>query len=537
MSGGIHLSVSNSDLLITGCIFNSNYAPFGGGAYIGDYHNGILVRRSTFENNAGSYGGGVYITQFNLRILFDAVTVRGNAASAVGGGLYVLSADLSIVHCSFLGNVAPSSGALYSQAKTVYIDSTLIADNRGSSVDGSIGGVRLNSALSIVINSAQFINNTAAGSGGSIGLSNCAAVSIWNCSFERNVASELIGGAILALYSNMNVSNSTFFNNIAHVSGGAVYITKAESVLVTGCVFDGNSASTGSGSAVWISSSSSVSIVSNSLHNNRALQGGGTVYWVAAGMTEPLGVLENNTFSENNTALYGSAVATDATALALDPGNVYNVTDYSAVAPPINAYVVDYYAQVVRVESTATLAAILPTTVICYNSSGYITGRFTEKLDQGSANFTSLEAYCDPGFSLPVSLTLNRGNEVLQISFNLYFRECVTGEYYSDSVCIPCEDGSFSVTDPSTTSSLSALTRDKVCRECPDGSSACHGSNVILKDGYWRINDQATSTLSCPYAGSCGGGVGTGDDLCTDGYEGKIPISIDITSLSSSFAH
>jgi predicted outer membrane repeat protein len=514
LSGGaIHWSVGNSDLSISGCIFDSNYAAYGGGAYIGDYHSGVLVTHSTFQNNIGTYGAGVYITQFNEGVLFVAVTVRGNAASAVGGGMYVLSADLGIVHCSWSGNVAPKSGALHSQAKTVYIDSTLIAGSIGTEVV-----VHLVSALSVVINSAQFLNNT--GGGGSIGVTNCDDVSIWNCSFQKNTATVLNGGAILAIYSNVNVSNCVFINNTAQENGGAVHITDAKRVVIFGCVFDGNAALTGSGSAVWISSSSSVSIVGNELHNNRALHGGGTVYWVASLMAEPPGVLTANHFSENNAALYGSAVATDATALTLGADNVYNITDYTVDVPPITTYVVDYYEHVVRTESSVMVQAIVLTEAAC---AGYVTGGFLETVSSGNATFTSLLAYCDPGYSMPVYLSTTIRGIVLQVSFDLSFRECVTGEYYGDNICTPCESGTFSVTDPqSLNASLSKLTQQKVCLDCPDGSSGCHGNSVDLEEGYWRISDQAISTLSCPYVGSCKGGSGTGDELCTDGYGGKM---------------
>jgi hypothetical protein len=508
--GGIHWSVRNSDLSITGCVVDSNFATYGGGAYLGDYHSGVLMNHSTFENNTGVYGAGVYVTQFNERILFDAMTVRGNAASAAGGGLYVLSGDLSIAHSRFLGNAAPKSGAFYSQAKTVYLDSTLIAGSTGAEI------VHLESALSVVVKSAQFFSNTAA-DGGSFSVTDCEDVSIWNCSFQENIARVSNGGAILSKNSNINVSNCAFVSNTAQDGGGAVHITLAERVLVTGCVFDGNAALNGSGSAVWISSSSDVSIVDNDLYNNRALQGGGTVFWVSAHMSEPDGLLKNNIFSENNRAMYGSAVATDATALTLDV-YVYEITNYSTTTPPFTTHVVDFYGEVVRSESEVAVAAVVFDGGAC---DGYVTGDYLNKVTNGIANFSSLEVYCDPGFLMSVELTTLINGVPLRIPIELRFRECVTGEYYSDRICISCEEGTFSVTDPQNTS-LSELTQQQVCRECPDGASACYGNSVFLKDGYWRINNQSTSTLKCPYADSCGGGEGTGDELCTDGYEGNI---------------
>ncbi|CAN0344236.1 unnamed protein product [Ectocarpus fasciculatus] len=113
-------------------------------------------------------------------------------------------------------------------------------------------------------------------------------------------------------------------------------------------------------------------------------------------------------------------------------------------------------------------------------------------------------------------------DNALQISAVFFFRACETGEYWGDRVCSPCGVGTFSVTDPSTVFSLSDLTQTDVCIECPEGSESCYGSTVIMKKGYWRISERATQTTTCPYEGSCGGGSGVGDALCTDGYEGIV---------------
>ncbi|CAN0440476.1 unnamed protein product, partial [Ectocarpus fasciculatus] len=78
----------------------------------------------------------------------------------------------------------------------------------------------------------------------------------------------------------------------------------------------------------------------------------------------------------------------------------------------------------------------------------------------------------------------------------LFFRECVRGEYFGDSICIPCEDGTYSLTDPST-SDLGELGQQQVCQSCPNGASRCYGDTIDLNDGFWRVSDLATTTLSC----------------------------------------
>ena len=523
----MHSSVANSGLSIIGSLLYNNFASFGGGVYVGDYHAGVSVHNTTFQHNVGAFGAALYITQFNYDIVFKTAIIKDNEAFAEGGGIYVLAADITMLRSTLINNMAPGSGGIYSEAQVVHIELCVIADNSVlnlplSSQLGLFGGAYFTAASSVMIIATEFINNSA-GSGGAVGVSRCEDVFIWNCTFKNNVASYTNGGAVVALASNLNVSNCSFHNNSASNNGGAIQISGvARRINVLESVFDENVVSTGSGSAVWVSSPFNISIVGNVLLNNRALNGGGTIYWTASAMTEPAAVLTGNYFADSNEALYGSNVATDAWALSLNTANVYNITDYSKNIPPLIIYVVDYYDQVVRTESTAYLSASVLSRAKCYaKSSGYVTGGIIETVVGGMANFSSLLVYCDPGYSMLVDMTSSIDGITLQTSFKSWFRECVTGEYWSDRVCAPCEVGTYSVTDPSTILSLSELTQQQVCQACPDGASTCYGDTVVLEEGYWRISQQATSTMSCPYEGSCGGGEGTGDALCSDGYEGK----------------
>lgn len=451
-----------------------------------------------------------------------------------GGGIYALTDTLFIVNSFMFNNTAQSSGALFSRTAVVRISLTIVSGNKATTVGASFGGMYFESALSVAISATQYVANTA-GSGGAIGATGCGEVSIHGCRFEDNTSVKKDGGAILSVNSYLNISSCEFTRNTAHADGGAIHLTVAGGPVISNCDFRSNNASTGSGSAIWMASSVNASIVNNALSDNHAVNGGGTIYWIVSTMKEPLNLFSSNDFVDTNTALYGNSVATDPWEIVPAVTNNYHVTDYTAPVPPVVAHLIDYYDQIVRTESNAILvASVNSAEAFCYKSTGYVTGGIIETSDGGVANFSALSAYCDPGYSMTVYLTALSDDATFQTSFELSFRECVTGEYWGDRTCIPCNEGTFSVTDPATVSSLSELTQLNVCLECPEGAEFCYGDTMTLEKGYWRISELATRTTKCPYSGSCGGGSGTGDALCTDGYEGMVPV---IASLYGNYTH
>jgi parallel beta-helix repeat protein/predicted outer membrane repeat protein len=512
--------MANVYLAIDRCAFERNFALLGGGIYLGGYNDGFSVGRSLFDGNSGDHGAGVYITQFNTYVAFSDLTMRGNKAVGDGGALYVLSDDISITSSRIVGNTASSGGGVYSLSHSVDIVNCTLEGNRATAVGG---GVFMEGAAVASIKGGTYFRNNTAGSGGALSASHCSALAISDCEFQGNAGTRGEGGAvILVLSTQINVANCVLTNNTAQGDAGAMYVQGCDGVNILNCTFDGNSAVAGSGSALWLSSSDEVSIRHNAFYRNRAAAGGGTVYWQWYTMLEPTGIENDNYFdSASNSALYASTVGTEVFTLRLDERNVYNVTDYTSAIPLLTAFVVDYYGQVVLVESSGqAVASALGRK--CADSDGYITGGFLEGFESGVVAFESLHAYCDPGYSMSVSLSATIGGISLQTSFDLTFRDCVLGEYYSDSICIPCETGTYSTTDPQSVGGLSELGQASVCSSCPEGSAACYGGVVALKPGYWRLSREYTTFLHCPLQGSCGGGAGVGDELCTAGYVGNV---------------
>ena len=168
--------------------------------------------------------------------ILDGVTVTGGHADGVkpfqsdGGGLYAISASLTLNNCTFSGNSASQSGGgMYNDSS-----SPLLADCTFSGNSASSGGGMYNSSSS---------------------------PTVVNCSFSGNSASDR-GGAMCDISSSPTLTNCLFSGNGVHSStagyGGAMY-SISSSLTLTNCTISGNSASgnsTGYGGAIYYSSSS-----------------------------------------------------------------------------------------------------------------------------------------------------------------------------------------------------------------------------------------------------------------------------------------
>jgi hypothetical protein len=496
----MHSTLANSGFTLRDCVFSDNSASYGGSLFFGSDHVGIKLQRVVVRTSTADYGGGVYFDAFSVELSLIETVLEGNMAMVQGGAVYTTADDMLMRGCRVRNNVAATGGGVYypSQLLIGQVNISFCLFD-GNSASGLYGGVYVEMASSMTIASCNFSSNNAS-FGSALGAKGILDVDIQHCSFVENAA-----------------------NN----SAGALYFEDDDSISVTDSLFDGNTAHTGSGSAVWLSSSSEVTIRGNRFVRNSAINGGGAVYWlVSSDMSVPLG-LENpqsdalsGNYYESNYARYGNNVCTDAFALILSDTNVYYVTRYDGPVPPIEVDMVDYYGQIVVIESAGVAVASVLTTATCFQSTGYVTGGFIESIQAGVFNFSALNVYCDPGYSMSVNIT-SLYYDVKSAYFTMSFRSCVRGEYYEDSICKPCEVGTYSLTDPST-KELSELSYSDVCKPCPSGAKDCNGDTIVLKKGNWRISDNSSTLLACPYGeNACRGGTGSGDSLCRKGYTGK----------------
>ena len=99
-------------------------------------------------------------------------------------------------------------------------------------------------------------------------------ITVTSCSFEGNTADN--GGAIyVTAESNLTLNASTFIGNNATRDGGAIYAS-GSNLTLSDNMFSGNTA--GNGGAMYVTAGSSVSISDNAFIHNTAVRNGGAMY-------------------------------------------------------------------------------------------------------------------------------------------------------------------------------------------------------------------------------------------------------------------
>ena len=99
-------------------------------------------------------------------------------------------------------------------------------------------------------------------------------ITVTSCSFEGNTADN--GGAIyVTAESNLTLNASTFIGNNATRHGGAIYAS-GSNLTLSDNMFSGNTA--GNGGAMYVTAESNVTISDNAFTHNRAFGNGGAMY-------------------------------------------------------------------------------------------------------------------------------------------------------------------------------------------------------------------------------------------------------------------
>ncbi|KAL4497237.1 hypothetical protein ABPG72_019557 [Tetrahymena utriculariae] len=118
----------------------------------------------------------------------------------------------------------------------------------------------------------------------------------------------------------------------------------------------------------------------------------------------------------------------------------------------------------------------------------------------------------------------------LQVKLNVNFRECQIGEIIikstqnTPSYCELCPVQKYSLITPDPNSQS-----EQVCKLCPDSCSYCQGNTLILKNGYWRENNNTDNIVSCVHnPDNCQGESTNSIQSCRQGYIGPLCETCDL---------
>ena len=496
-----------------------------GGAFYSHLENNDLeLNRVDFVNNtATTEGGAIYIGEDHASVLLSYVSVSGSWADS-GGGLFFgpLSTAILMSLCNVELNSANRGGGVVSSATELTILASVIDSNVAFDC---CGGILVENTVALLVAESSISRNSARSSSGGLSISKSVNITVKFCDFVENKVSAGRGGALTLSESQEIIVRTNSFVQNSGDSGGGMHVAASTQVVVNGSVFTENIAQVGSGSAIYVRASA-LSMFQNDFSGNEAPGGGGTVFWThASGMQEPVGLQSENVFNASNTAGYGPRWATEAhhTKLLGDK-EVYIIEDYTAYAPPVGVTLRDIYGQLVATDSSSEATVSVPPTegTSCDDEPGFVSGSTTSSVTNGTAVFAALEPLCAPNHSFVLAVSAQSATVFNDTAFEFDFRVCSRGEYYGERICNPCENGSYSFTDPGDVA-LSEMTKSAVCVPCPSGASRCYKDVIVLKPGHWRSDSDSTNIVECPWdVESCPGGDSSGDSSCGAGYHGPL---------------
>ena len=286
--GALH--IQNSDVLLTGNIFQNNTADVGGVIFVRD--SNLTVTDNTFKKNSADLGGVLYVEHSTLTVIDN--TFLNNFAGQ-GGVLLVEYSTLTITSNTFQNNVVVFEGGVFH----VWDSDLTVGDNTftNNSADANTseyrerGGVFYVHHSTLTVTDNTFQSNSAYDDGGVLYVEHSTLTVIDN-TFLNNFAGH--GGVLLVDYSTLNITDNTFQNNSAEFGGGVLFVDNT---------FQNNSAD---GGALYVRHSPLTLMITGNTFKNNLANLGGTIYMVASSVN-----FADNNFTDSSAELGGAIFITD----------------------------------------------------------------------------------------------------------------------------------------------------------------------------------------------------------------------------------
>ena len=443
----------------------------------------ITISNTTFFNNSifsGDYEGSIVCLRSPV---FRLALINSNRVVKNMNGAPVF---LSIVH-SARPNSVPN--------RVIMLSDSIFEDNSGDTV------IRLSEVILDILN-CSFLRNTGASRGGAISLMDVFNLNIRNTSFISN---SIEGTTEIEKYT---------------LGGGAIFIGLSEDP--------------------YLYSFERFQIIDSKFIQNQAVNGQGGAIFIGSFIGNQIlsGIKKNNTFQQNS-ALAGKDISTRPTALRLiiqdkkshsshstqmKSGDLYPepISHFQFQETSLNFTLFDYFENSLSVLSKAASGYSISLTNPALNET--ITSKdctYGSCILPGASLLMKGQAY--ENVQVRVTLTLESGAHVY---FKMHFqlRGCQIGEINSTTkgVCTKCEPDSFSL-----------RTTDTKCHECPNGFKCLGGSELILKKGFWRLDNSSDQAYACHRPEVCNNVLNTsfGDSICSEGYAGPKCLGCDLKNF------
>ncbi|KAL4487247.1 hypothetical protein ABPG72_017966 [Tetrahymena utriculariae] len=402
---------------------------------------------------------------------------------------------------------------IYIQSNNALINNTIFENNICLN---SLGCSFLFQQSSFVIQNSIFTQQQSS-QGGAISIINTIKTSlIQNCTFLNNTA--FVGGAIYLQNSDINIFNSTIVQNNAFIGGGIRYTQKIPQFI----------------------NQRQIEQATNNISQNHAKVFGNNIgsyprYMIATSLSTTIKSLQKRISSIELQQMYkyqiDSFMSGDFLNIAL---KVFDEEDHIVQYQPK-----DKIPDIVQTELNQYTINCVEGEEI--NLSG---NTFFDQYDNSTSSFvidnlilkatpsSQREFYIQNQFTY-VPSTNNSQTLILQnlnIKVKINFRKCLVGEIYvqqtidSPTYCMVCPKDKYSLIEQNPNNT------DQACKLCPDTAYSCSGSTLILKNGYWRENNETDTIVYCKSNNkNCQGQESNNINYCAPGYVGPLCEQCDLT--------
>jgi uncharacterized repeat protein (TIGR01451 family) len=199
----------------------------------------------------------------------DAADMGGGPwAENAGGGIYGISATLTLDNVRVFGNTAHVGGGVYLVKGRAMLENNAIFGNTAWAYGGGICGQYGEAWLY----SNVIFSNTASTGGGGVYIASAQAVLVEN-DIRGNLARQYGGGVLLFSSDGATVRDNLILDNDGWAYGGGIAVWRGDQVLVADNSVQNNSS--GSGGGIYSRDSSALTVSGNTISSNKGTQGGG----------------------------------------------------------------------------------------------------------------------------------------------------------------------------------------------------------------------------------------------------------------------
>ncbi|GMH40814.1 hypothetical protein BSKO_08718 [Bryopsis sp. KO-2023] len=253
------LCVAGKSMELDNVTFVENSASLTGGALLIEEYWSVFGKNLVFERNEAQQGGAVTMTRRGAA-RFQDVDFVGNSAQATGGGIEVADGIVEFSDVRFIDNSANGGGAIHGRAELgLDLNMTFTGvEFRGNSAGTLFGGGLFLSrgGFAVYLRNSTFVANEGAAGGGltinGVSSNTRFPIVMENVVGRANSGTRLGGGFFFGTFLDVKMKNCTFTENVSGAIGGALYLSQVDSLEAIDCNFVRNSGESGSGSLLQL---------------------------------------------------------------------------------------------------------------------------------------------------------------------------------------------------------------------------------------------------------------------------------------------